>query len=138
MSENRFKISAEKIEFLVKSSLEENDFTVFSVESSFDTFTPQTTGREQPVTIIEEYDLYLVVDYMGAIDSYEPHSFASDIMKMCELLRHCVTQFTVTRDGKIVRGDENVYASDAFILNIDFKYEELHKFAVTFKFTYPD
>lgn len=138
MSENRFKISAEKIEILIKSSLEENNFTVFSVESSFDTYTPQTTGREQPITLIEEYDLYLTVDYNGAIDSFEPYSFTRDINKMCELLRHCVTQFTVTRDGKIVRGDKTVYASDAFILKIDFKYEELHKFVVNFKFTYPD
>ena len=53
-------------------------------------------------------------------------------------MRDCVTQYTITKNGKIVKGDNDVYASDAFIMDIDFKYEELHKFTVNFSFTYPD
>jgi hypothetical protein len=57
---------------------------------------------------------------------------------MCDLMRNCVAQYTISKDGKIVKGDNEVYVSDAFIMGIDFEYEELHKFNVNFKITYPE
>lgn len=138
MAEDRYKILKEKIQYLIRMALTERNFEVISTDVEFDTYIPQTTSSEPPTILIEEYDITLVVDYKGSLDSYEPYSFARDIQNMCNSMRNCVTQYTITKNGKIVKGDDDIYASDAFIIDIDFKYEELHKFTVHFKFTYPD
>jgi len=138
MAEDRVKILKEKIQYLISVALTERNFDVISVDADISTYTPQTTGSETPKDLIEEYYILLVVDYKGSLDSYEPYSFARDIKNICESMRDCVTQYTITKNGKIVKGDNDVYASDAFIMDIDFKYEELHKFTVNFSFTYPD
>lgn len=138
MAEDRVKILKEKIQYLIRMALTERNFEVMSIDADISTYTPQTTGSETPKNLIDEYDITLVVDYKGSLDSYEPYSFANDIQNMCNSMRNCVTQYTITKNGKIVKGDDDIYASDAFIIDIDFKYEELHKFTVHFKFTYPD
>jgi hypothetical protein len=138
MAEDRDKILKEKIQYLISMALTERNFDVISVDADISTYTPQTTGSETPKDLIEEYYILLVVDYKGSLDSYDPYSFGRDIQNMCNSMKNCVTQYTITKNGKIVRGDDDVYCDDAFIIDIDFKYEELHKFKVNFKFIYPD
>lgn len=138
MAEDRVKILKEKIQYLISMALTERNFDVISVDADISTYTPQTTGSETPKDLIEEYYILLVVDYKGSLDSYDPYSFGRDIQNMCNSMKNCVTQYTITKNGKIVRGDDDVYCDDAFIIDIDFKYEELHKFKVNFKFIYPE
>ena len=138
MPEDKSKILSEKIKYLITMELTQRNFEVLSVDTDIQTYTPQTTGSEPPKTLIDEYYIVLVVDYKGSLDSYEPYAFTSDIKNICESMRNCVTQYTITKNGKIVNGDENIYCSDAFVLNMEFKFEELHKFTVNFSFTYPD
>jgi hypothetical protein len=138
MAEDRVKILKEKIQYLISVALTERKFEVISIDADISSYTPQTTGSEPPKTLIDEYYIVLVVDYKGSLDSYEPYAFTRDIKNICESMRNCVTQYTITKNGKIVNGDDDVYVSDAFIMNIDFKYEELHKFTVNFSFTYPE
>ena len=138
MTEDKAKILEEKIQYLISMSLTEKNFEVISVYSDISTYTPKTTGSETPKELIDEYDINLVVNYNGSLDSFEPNDFTRDIKKMCDLMRNCVAQYTISKDGKIVKGDNEVYVSDAFIMDIDFKYEELHKFNVNFKITYPE
>ncbi len=138
MAEDRDKILKEKIQYLISMALTERNFDVISVDADISTYTPQTTGSETPKDLIEEYYILLVVDYKGSLDSYDPYSFGRDIQNMCNSMKNCVTQYTITKNGKIVRGDDDVYCDDAFIIDIDFKYEELHKFKVNFKFIYPE
>lgn len=138
MAEDRVKILQEKIQYLISMALTEKKFEVMSIDTDISTYTPKTTGSEPPKTLIEEYYIVLVVDYKGSLDSYDPYSFTRDIKNICESMRDCVTEYTITKNGKIVNGDVDVYVSDAFILNIDFKSEELHKFTVSFSFRYPD
>lgn len=138
MAEDRDKILKEKIQYLISMALTERNFDVISVDADISTYTPQTTGSETPKDLVEEYYIVLVVDYKGSLDSYDPYSFGRDIQNMCNSMKNCVTQYTITKNGKIVRGDDDVYCDDAFIIDIDFKYEELHKFTVNFKFIYPE
>jgi hypothetical protein len=138
MAEDRVKILQEKIQYLISMALTEKKFEVMSIDADISTYTPKTTGSEPPKTLIEEYYIVLVVDYKGSLDSYDPYAFTRDIKNICESMRDCVTEYTITKNGKIVNSDVDVYASDAFILNIDFKSEELHKFTVSFSFRYPD
>jgi hypothetical protein len=132
------EILNEKIQYLISMALTERNFEVISIDADITSYTPKTTGSEPPKDLIVDYYINLVVDYKGSLDSYEPYSFASDIKRMCEVMKDCVSQYTITQNGKIVKGDDNIDVSEAFIMDIDFKYEELHKFTVNFKFTYPD
>ena len=136
MTEDKYKILEEKIQYLISAALTEKNFEVISIHTDISTYTPKTTGSETPKELIDEYDINLVVDYNGSIDSFAPHDFTRDIKKMCDLMRNCVAQYTITKNGKIVRGDNEAYVSDAFIMGIDFEYEELHKFSVNFKITH--
>ncbi len=138
MAEDRVKILKEKIQYLISMALTERNFEVMSIDADISTYTPQTTGSEPPKNLIDEYYIAFVVDYKGSLDSYDPYAFTRDIKNICESMRDCVTQYTITKNGKIVRGDDDVYCDDAFIIDIDFKYEELHKFKVNFKFIYPE
>ena len=136
MTEDKYKILEEKIQYLISAALTEKNFEVISIHADISTYTPKPTGSETPKELIDEYDINLVVDYNGSIDSFAPHDFTRDIKKMCDLMRNCVAQYTITKNGKIVRGDNEAYVSDAFIMGIDFEYEELHKFSVNFKITH--
>lgn len=138
MSEDKSKILSEKIKYLITLELTQRKFEVFSVDADIQTYTPNTTGSEPSKVLIDEYDVFLVVDYNGRLDSDDPHSFGMDIQKACKTMRDAVTQYTITKEGKIVKGDENIYCSDSFIIRMEYNYEELHKFEVNFKFTYPD
>jgi hypothetical protein len=138
MPENKSNILKEKIQYLVTTELIQRNFEVKSVDADIQTYTPQTTSSESPTQLVEGYDLFLIVDYDGPIDSFEPSHFSRDIQKVCNLLRDAVTQYTITQKLKIVKGDDNVYCSDAFIISMEFEYEETHIFNVNFKLTYPE
>ena len=133
---DKFKVVTEKIEYLITTALQEKDFTVLDIDVYIDTHTPRTTGVEEPKTLVERYDINIDFDYNGALDSSDPYSFSRGIVKMCEILQESVSQFTITEEGKIVRGDENVEVSEPLIVSIDFKHEEVHKFSVIFTFNY--
>ena len=137
MPEDKSNILSEKIKYLITSELTQRNFEVFSVDADIQTYTPDTTGSETPKKLIDEYDIFVIVDYTGRLDSDDPYSFGRDIQKVCKIMRDAVTQYTITKEGKIVKGDENIYCSDAFVIRMEYKYEELHKFEVNFKFTYP-
>lgn len=136
MSKDKFNVVKEKIQYLITSVLQEKDFNVLDIDLFIDTYIPQTTGIEEPEPMIESYELFLNFDYNGRIDSYEAYSFTRDISIMLERLEEGVSQFTLTEEGKIVRDNKNINVSSPFILNIDFKHEELHKFDVSFRFDY--
>lgn len=138
MSEDKSNILSEKIKYLITMELTQRNFEVLSVDADIQTYTPNTTGSETPKKLIDDYDIFVIVDYNGRLDSDDPHSFGRDIQKACEYMRNAVTQYTITKEGKIVKGDENIYCSDAFVIRMEYNYEELHKFEVNFKFTYPN
>ena len=138
MPEDKSNILSEKIKYLITSELTQRKFEVFSVDADIQTYTPDTTGSETPKKLIDEYDIFVIVDYTGRLDSDDPYSFGRDIQKVCKIMRDAVIQYTITKEGKIVKGDENIYCSDAFVIRMEYNYEVLHKFEVNFKFTYPD
>lgn len=138
MPEDKSNILSEKIKYLITMELTQRNFEVFSVDADIQTYTPDTTGSETPKKLIDEYDIFVIVDYTGRLDSDDPYSFGRDIQKVCKIMRDAVIQYTITEEGKIVKGDENIYCSDAFVLSMEYKYEELHKFEVNFRFTYPN
>lgn len=119
MSENKINISVEKIQYLTRLCLEENGFTVFDIMVDWDTnYYSEKTGGEEPISLVDFYDLSLDVEYNRPIDDFD--TFIRNISKIFELLKHCATQFIITKDGNIYRGNENVDICVTTISKVEF------------------
>lgn len=124
--------SREKLEYLINMMLRENDFEVLSLDISVDTYTPKTTTKEEPQPMVELYDIFLSVDYLKEIPSYDG-GFINKISKVLSKIEECVTEFTITSEGKLIRGEGDMSFSSR-ILEFNFKEEELSKFDITYHF----
>jgi hypothetical protein len=132
MESDKEKILRDKIIILIKHELERNKFQVLSIDVFFDLF-PTKPGQ---VINIDNYDVFLDIDYDGPLDGYEPYSFASNLKDMCEKVRDSISEYVITSEGKITTNKDNILVSDAMIVKIDYKIEETHKFTLSFKIAY--
>lgn len=122
------KTLIEKLKYIYNLELRQMKCNVMGLDINIDKFD----------NLITEIDIYVTFDYDGYIESSDPYSFSDGIKYLLDKVRDCFTTYTPTREGKLVKGDDNVYCSDAFIISMEFKYEETHIFNVNFKLTYPD
>ena len=134
---NNITKSREKLEYLINMMLKENDFEVLGLDISVDTYTPKTTTKEEPQPMVELYDIFLSVDYLKEIPSFNDGEFTNKISKVLSKIEKCVTEFTITSEGKLVRGEGDMSFSSR-ILEFHFKEEELSKFEVTYHFLNTD
>ena len=134
---NNITKSREKLEYLINMMLRENDFEVLSLDISVDTYTPKTTTKEEPQPMVELYDIFLSVDYLKEIPSFNDGEFTNKISKVLSKIDSCVTEFTITSEGKLVRGEGDMSFSSR-ILEFHFKEEELSKFEITYHFLNTD
>ena len=133
---NNITKSREKLEYLINMMLRQNDFEVLGLDISVDTYTPKTTTKEEPQPMVELYDIFLSVDYLKEIPSYDG-GFINKISKVLSKIDKCVTEFTITSEGKLVRGEGDMSFSSR-ILEFHFKEEELSKFEITYHFLNTD
>jgi len=129
--------SREKLEYLINMMLRQNDFEVFGLDISVDTYTPKTTAKEEPQPMVELYDIFLSVDYLKEIPSWESSRYINTLSKVLNKIDECVTEFTITSEGKLVRGEGDMSFSSR-ILDFHFKEEELSKFEITYHFLNPN
>ena len=134
---NNITKSREKLTYLINMMLKENDFEVFGLDISVDTYTPKTTTKEEPQSMVELYDIFLSVDYLKEIPSFNDGEFTNKISKVLSKIEKCVTEFTITSEGKLVRGEGDMSFSSR-ILEFHFKEEELSKFDITYHFLNTD
>lgn len=134
---NNITKSREKLEYLINMMLRENDFEVLSLDISVDTYTPKTTTKEESQPIVESYYIFLSVDYLKEIPSYNDGEFTNKISKVLPKIKKCVTEFTITSEGKLVRGEGDMSFSSR-ILEFHFKEEELSKFEIICDFLNTD
>jgi hypothetical protein len=78
------------------------------------------------------------LEFDGYLDSDDPSSFAHDLQRFLTVVRDCLTEYTPTKEGKIVKGDEEAYVSDPMIFELHYKYDEVQKFSLSFKIHFPD
>lgn len=130
---NNITKSREKLEYLINMMLKQNDFEVLGLDISVDTYTPKTTTKEEPQPMVELYDIFLSVDYLKEIPSFNDGEFTNKISKVLSKIEECVTEFTITGEGKLVRGEGDMSFSSR-ILEFHFKEEELSKFDITYHF----
>lgn len=134
---NNITKSREKLEYLINMMLRQNDFEVLGLDISVDTYTPKTTTKEEPQPMVELYDIFLSVDYLKEIPSFNDGEFTNKISKVLSKIEKCVTEFTITSEGKLVRGEGDMSFSSR-ILEFNFKEEELSKFDITYHFLNTD
>ena len=134
---NNITKSREKLEYLINMMLKENDFEVLGLDISVDTYTPKTTTKEEPQPMVELYDIFLSVDYLKEIPSWESSRYINTLSKVLNKIDECVTEFTITSEGKVVRGSGDMSMSSR-ILDFHFKEEELSKFEITYHFLNPN
>lgn len=134
---NNITKSREKLEYLINMMLRQNDFEVLGLDISVDTYTPKTTTKEEPQPMVELYDIFLSVDYLKEIPSFNDGEFTNKISKVLSKIEKCVTEFTITSEGKLVRGEGDMSFSSR-ILDFHFKEEELSKFEITYHFLNPN
>lgn len=134
---NNITKSREKLEYLINMMLRQNDFEVIGLDISVDTYTPKTTAKEEPQPMVELYDIFLSVDYLKEIPSFNDGEFTNKISKVLSKIEKCVTEFTITSEGKLVRGEGDMSFSSR-ILDFHFKEEELSKFEITYHFLNTD
>ena len=134
---NNITKSREKLEYLINMMLRQNDFEVLGLDISVDTYTPKTTTKEEPQPMVELYDIFLSVDYLKEIPSFNDGEFTNKISKVLSKIEKCVTEFTITSEGKLVRGEGDMSFSSR-ILDFHFKEEEQSKFEITYHFLNTD
>lgn len=134
---NNITKAKEKLTYLINMMLKENDFEVLGLDISVDTYTPKTTTKEKPQPMVELYDIFLSVDYLKEIPSFNDGEFTNKISKVLSKIEKCVTEFTITSEGKLVRGEGDMSFSSR-ILDFHFKEEELSKFEITYHFLNPN
>lgn len=87
---------------------------------------------------IFSYDIDVKFDYAGVID-FEMYSFVDDIQKMSNELTELISEFMITSDGKIVKGENaNCFVSDPNIYHINYEVDTKHVFNLGYKFNYHD
>jgi hypothetical protein len=134
---NNITKSREKLAYLINMMLKENDFEVLGLDISVDTYTPKTTTKEEPQPMVELYDIFLSVDYLKEIPSWESSRYINTLSKVLNKIDECVTEFTITSEGKVVRGSGDMSMSSR-ISDFHFKEEELSKFEITYHFLNPN
>ena len=124
-------VLSEKMKYLILMNAKPEMFEVFNVSVEFE-FTDQTHTK------IQAYDIDIKFDYHGALD-FEFNTFTHEIRTMSEKLTDVLHQYTFTKDGKIVRGENsNCWSSGPLVFNIDYAADEKHIFELGYRFHYDD
>jgi hypothetical protein len=118
------EVLSEKIKYLIITEAGK-EFNIISASLDID---------EYSNNLIESYYVWVEFDYQGKIDP-EVYNFAIDIQKMSNKMKDIVGKYTLTSNGKIVSGGENVTIGNGFIWGSKFTFEESHEFQMSFKIT---
>lgn len=127
MSSNQinYETLIEKLKYLYTIELREKQCIVKAFDIDFVT----------EDDLIEEVDIYVTFDYEGHIDGIEPYTFGNDIKTLLYNVRQCFTSYTPTKEGKFIKGDENVYVSDGMVFKLDYEWDVKQIFSLSFKIT---
>ena len=127
---NTLKVLEEKLKYVIRGECNQRNFTVLEMDIEMDTVAPNETT-------LEEYRVYIKVDYNGFISSKPVSSFAKSIINVCAKLDECLSQYTLSKDGKLVTENNNIKMSSA-IWSIEYEIDESNIMFLSYKFTYPE
>jgi hypothetical protein len=114
------KILSEKLKYLIGQ--ENRDFEILSLDVDY-------------YNGISGYSLYIMFDYLGAIDSEVPHFFG-DVAEIIEEIQKTVSHATITPEKKISLSQQVFVQSS--LDKIEFVSDTKHVFTVSFLVHYID
>ena len=124
------EVLSEKLKYLIMSEMSKRfEFFAFRIEFEYTDY--QEKDR------LSGYDIDVKFDYHGTIDS-ESSSFGTDIENMSENLRGVFTNYTISPEGKIRSGDNDVFVHEGMIWGLEFEADMKHIFNMSFKVNYRD
>lgn len=124
-------VLSEKLKYLLLMSAKKHRFEIMNFYVEFD-YTSQ--NRE----VIDSYDIDVKFDYEGALDP-DIYSFAHDIQRMSEKMRDILSEYVVTRNGKIVEKDKiNCIPDEGSIWEMTYVADTSHIFNMSYRFHYQD
>lgn len=136
MERDKYKILKEKITYLITNNLKQNNFEVLGVYVDFEYIVSYIPLAPDASPIIESYTIFLDIDYGGPLDGYDPYSFTNHLKHMFDKVRDSVSEYVITPEGKLTNNKNNVLVSDALIVTIEYKLEDIHKFKLEFRVEY--
>ena len=125
------EVLKEKLKYLIRIGAKNRQFDVMNVYIEFEYI-------DQNHTKLANYDIDVKFDYQGAID-IDMYSFAHDIQRMSEKLRDVLSEYVVSREGKLVSGiNSNCFSGEPMIYSIEYKEDEKHLFNLGYRFNYSE
>jgi hypothetical protein len=122
---------SEKLKYLILMNAKSSQFEILNlfIEIEF---------NNQDHTEIANYDIDVKFDYQGSLE-FDIYEFAHDIQRMSEKLRDILSEYVISKDGKIVNGNNsNYFMTEPSIYNIDYEIDSKHIFNLGYKFHYHD
>ena len=125
------EVLSEKLKYLIQMNARANQFNVEKIVIEFDYI-------DQLHTKLDNYDVDIKFDYEGSIE-FDLYSFVQDIKIMSDKLKAIISEYVITKDGKIVNSsNSNCYTTDPLIFNIQYEVDTKHVFELGFKFRYDE
>jgi hypothetical protein len=125
------EVLKEKLKYLIRIGAKTHQFDIMDMYFEF-TYTNQSHDK------MESYDIDVQFDYQGALD-FDMNSFTNDISRMSEKLRDVLSEYVISREGKLVSGiNSNCFSAEPMIYSIEYKVDEKHLFNLGYRFNYAE
>jgi hypothetical protein len=121
------KILSEKLKYLIIMNSKPN-FDIQEIYFDFD-------YNENK---IDNYDVNIKFDYNGGLDN-DINSFGYDIKRMSEKLQDIIDEYTITQEGKIIKGNTGkAFSSEGVVWSFNYVADEKHIFDMSFRVHYTE
>jgi predicted AlkP superfamily phosphohydrolase/phosphomutase len=125
------EVLKEKLKYLIRIAAKGRLFDIMDMYFEF-TYTNESHDK------IESYDIDVQFDYEGPLE-FDMYSFAHDIQRMSEKLRDVLSEYVISREGKLVSGiNSNCFSGEPMIFSIEYKVDEKHLFDFGYRFNYAE
>jgi predicted AlkP superfamily phosphohydrolase/phosphomutase len=125
------EVLKEKLKYLIRIGAKTHQFDIMDMYFEF-TYTNESHDK------LESYDIDVQFDYQGALD-FDMNSFTNDISRMSEKLRDVLSEYVISREGKLVSGiNSNCFSAEPMIYSIEYKVDEKHLFNLGYRFNYAE
>ena len=125
------EVLMEKLTYLIRIAAKGRLFDIMDMHFEF-TYTNESHDK------MESYDIDVQFDYEGPLE-FDMYSFAHDIQRMSEKLRDVLSEYVISREGKLVSGiNSNCFSVEPMIYSIEYKVDEKHLFNLGYRFNYAE
>ena len=126
---------------MINENLLEEKLKYLTIANSRDSFEIKKFGLElyyddSSHTSIQSYEIDITFDYNLSLDP-DMYSFAHDIQRMSEKMRKIISEYVLSKEGKIISNEnEDMLAHEGSIWKIDYEADAKHIFEMSYRFEY--